>query len=37
MGGDHDSAVRGEVLKVKENALELLYWDKNQPMVYKRE
>jgi hypothetical protein len=28
---------RGEVLKVKGNALELLYWDKNQPMVYKRE
>src|SRR6266851_4048786 len=28
---------RGEVLKVKGDALELLYWDKSQPMVYKKE
>jgi hypothetical protein len=27
---------KGEVLKVKGNTLEMLYWDKTQPMVYRR-
>jgi hypothetical protein len=28
---------RGEVLKINGDTLEMLYWDKTKPMIYKKQ